>query len=80
MQRRLLAPAFSIKYIQSLEPFMAMCIRNLNDKIDSLIQESSSTDGAVIDLYRMLINTTLVRERRTINLPVLCRTLLIVIT
>ncbi|CAG8452668.1 4522_t:CDS:10 [Paraglomus brasilianum] len=58
-RRRLLAPAFSIKYIQSLEPYVAKCIRNLNDKIDSLIQESSSTDGAVIDLYRMLINTTL---------------------
>ncbi|CAG8470876.1 6455_t:CDS:10 [Paraglomus occultum] len=58
-RRRLLAPAFSIKYIRSLEPYMSMCIRNLNDKIDSLIQENSPTDGAVIDLYRMMVNTTL---------------------
>ncbi|RIB22882.1 cytochrome P450, partial [Gigaspora rosea] len=43
--KRILSPAFSIKYVASLEPLIQSCIKLLIKKIDSLSKSSSKTSN-----------------------------------
>ncbi|KAI9323898.1 cytochrome P450 [Dichotomocladium elegans] len=54
-RRRALSPAFSGKYIHSLEPFMAMMTKALLQRIDRDIADSRNSDGyGVVDIWRLL--------------------------
>ncbi|CAG8452699.1 4524_t:CDS:10 [Paraglomus brasilianum] len=46
-KRRLLSPAFSVKYLRSLEPLVAKCVRHLIEKLNSVINENAPNEGAV---------------------------------
>ncbi|KAI7905069.1 cytochrome P450 [Cokeromyces recurvatus] len=54
-RRRLVSPAFSIKYLSSLEPFMASVMNTFINKINQEIDESTNEEGyAVIDIWCLL--------------------------
>ncbi|KAI8065565.1 cytochrome P450 [Gongronella butleri] len=54
-RRRIVSPAFSIKYLNSLEPFMDDCLRAMLTRLDNEIDASPRADGYVtIDLWKML--------------------------
>ncbi|CAG8515706.1 8434_t:CDS:10 [Paraglomus occultum] len=58
-KRRLLSPAFSVKYIRSLEPLIAKCVRELTENISSAIKENAPNEEAVINIYKLICHTTL---------------------
>uniref|UniRef100_A0A1D1XVI9 Cytochrome P450 3A21 n=1 Tax=Anthurium amnicola TaxID=1678845 RepID=A0A1D1XVI9_9ARAE len=58
-RRRLLSPAFSVKYIRSLEPLIAKCVRHLIEKLSSVIKENAPNEGAVVNIYKMINHTTM---------------------
>ncbi|CAG8768336.1 2340_t:CDS:10, partial [Dentiscutata erythropus] len=51
-RRRVLSPAFSIKHLSSLEPFMRTCINDLIAKVDGEISKYGSK--AAINLYLLI--------------------------
>ncbi|RUP46945.1 cytochrome P450 [Jimgerdemannia flammicorona] len=60
-QRRVVSPAFSIKYLNSLEPLFKSCTQVFARKIYEAIRESERTGKpAVVDVYLMLQNLALV--------------------
>lgn len=60
-QRRVISPAFSIKYLNSLEPLFKSCTQVFTRKIYNTILEGERTGKpAVLDLYLMMQNLALV--------------------
>ncbi|CAG8523884.1 14323_t:CDS:10 [Ambispora leptoticha] len=59
-RRRLLSPAFAMKYLTSLDPLIKICIRDLIIKIDQTIEkEGSNVSGVMINIYGILLNCAL---------------------
>ncbi|CAG8581363.1 11361_t:CDS:10 [Ambispora gerdemannii] len=59
-RRRLLSPAFAIKYLASLDPLVKVCARDLIIKIDQTIEkEGPNVSGVMINIYEILLNFTL---------------------
>lgn len=51
----MIAPAFSIKYLNSLEPYVGKVANSLVEKIDSVIAEKSEADGyGQVDMWTLL--------------------------
>ncbi|CAG8512575.1 9057_t:CDS:2 [Paraglomus occultum] len=51
-RRRLLAPAFSIKYTSSLEPFMRSCVQTLVGLIHDAVMNNNSEKPTIINIYQ----------------------------
>ncbi|KAG9285683.1 hypothetical protein G9A89_002250 [Geosiphon pyriformis] len=58
-RRRTLSPAFSIKFISSIEPLMHKCFQDVVTFIDTGIKNSPPKEGFVLDLYKLNKNWTL---------------------
>ncbi|CAB4417395.1 unnamed protein product [Rhizophagus irregularis] len=53
-RRRILSPAFSIKYVSSLEPLMILCVKDLIYKVDECIEKKTFSDGAVLNIVNLV--------------------------
>ncbi|CAO3652710.1 unnamed protein product [Mucor hiemalis] len=53
-RRRLISPAFSVKYLASLEPFMRKVAENLVSKIDKEIDKANNGEYVEIDIWTLL--------------------------
>ena len=56
----MLSPAFSIKYISSLEPLMASCVKDLVYKVDECVKKKTFSDGAVFNVVNLVQSCVLV--------------------
>ncbi|KAI8879798.1 cytochrome P450 [Backusella circina FSU 941] len=52
-RRRIVSPAFSIKYLNSLEPFMISVTESLIKKIGKQIENTKNDDFATIDIWNL---------------------------
>ncbi|PKC15066.1 cytochrome P450 [Rhizophagus irregularis] len=53
-ERRILSPAFSIKYVSSLEPLMILCVKDLIYKVDECIEKKTFSDGAALNIVNLV--------------------------
>ncbi|CAG8511675.1 17679_t:CDS:10 [Funneliformis caledonium] len=58
-RRRILTPAFSLKYLASLEPLMQSCLRDLTTKLDESIDNDKKIHGAIVNIYELIRNTAM---------------------
>jgi hypothetical protein len=56
----MLSPAFSIKYVSSLEPLMASCVKDLVYKVDECVKKNTFFDGAVLNIVNLVQSCVLV--------------------
>ncbi|RUS16985.1 cytochrome P450 [Endogone sp. FLAS-F59071] len=60
IKRRVVSPAFSIKYLNSLEPLFKSCTQVFTRKIyDTILEGERTGEPAVLDLYLMMQNLAL---------------------
>ncbi|RIA88732.1 cytochrome P450 [Glomus cerebriforme] len=53
-ERRVLSPAFSIKYVASLEPLMVSCVKDLVCKVDECVRKKTFSDGAILNIVNLV--------------------------